>query len=342
MKSLARWMLPLLISALWIGSCCAQTAPQNSALPKKPGDLIQLAFQQNGLHGDLKPWHIHVTWQTVDAKGKVQETGTWEEWWAGKSEFKEVFEQPGFHQTYWATDRGDFITGDPGWPAWIFTELETIYTPHHSEAETNEKFGREWEKFGHVKLQCLNPQGPEGQRTDTSYCFDTASPAIQVEIDSPIEVAFYGAEFFQGQIVPSSAHLVRLGLPDTIINLDSIDALKQPPASLFTPSPDAVPVDPTYLVGMSGVVPAKFPGEKLARPLIEQHRITIRSVVVAFDVVVAKDGSVSRAEVIGATPGLDMEPVLKVVKQAHCDPATWSGHPVPMRLTFTLQINYPR
>lgn len=343
MKLPARWLLLLSISVLCTAACCAQAAAPNSGLPRKPNDLIRLAFQQNGLPATgLKPWHLHVTWQTVDAKGNVQETGTWEEWWAGKSEFKEVYEEPGFHQTYWATDHGDFVTGDQGWPAWIFAELESIYTPYHSAAEAGEKFEREWKKFGPAKLQCLNPHEREGQETTTSYCFDEVSPAIQVEIDSPIEVALYGSESFQGQMVPNSAHLVRLGLPDTIIQLNSIEELAQAPASLFRPPPDAVPVDPRRMQGMDGVVSARFPGERLIAPLEEQRRITIRGVIVALDIVVAKDGTVSRAEVVGATPELDLEPVLKAVKQAHCDPAMWHGLPIASRFTVETQLNYPR
>lgn len=336
MKSLPRRVLSLLASVLWISSCCAQTAPQNSALPEKPGDLIQLAFQQNGLHGDLKPWHIHVTWQTVDAKGKVQQTGTWEEWWAGKSEFKEVFEQPGFRQTYWATDHGDFISGDSGWPAWIFTELEDLYTPHHSATETGEKFRRAWKNFGKARLQCLSPAKEE---TNISYCFDTGSPAIQVEIDPPVEVALYGPEFFQSQIVPSSGRLIRLGLPDTVIRLDSIEEMAQVPATPFAPPANAVPVDPRRPEGMDGFVAARVRerGPIPEMPLTLPR--TIRHVVIAFDVVVAKDGTVSRVELVGASPGMDVASCLSGAQQWRYHPATWNGRPIATRFTRVFEIN---
>lgn len=341
MKSPARWSLLLLVSVLWASCSCAQSVPQSAPapLPQNPSDLVHLALKKNGLQGDLKPWHIRVTWQTVDAKGQMAETGTWEEWWAGKSQFKEVYAQPGFQQTYWATDHGDFVSGDPAWPPWIFTELESIYTPYHSETETHENFRRGWKKFGKVKLQCLSPQGPENDRTNLSYCFDTASPTIRVEIDAPIEVAFEGFDTFQGQVIPNSGRLIRLGMADTIIHLDSVDALTQFPGGLLTPPVDAVPVDPRHLTRADGVVPGKLLKQGPIPHLTVIQRTTEQSVIVAFDIVAARDGTVSRVEVVGATPGIDLTTYVRFAQQARYDPATWNGRPIAIRFSTALEIH---
>ena len=49
-------------------------------MPSDPAALLELAAKKNGLQNvTAAPWHIKATYQVLDDKGSVKETGTFEE-----------------------------------------------------------------------------------------------------------------------------------------------------------------------------------------------------------------------------------------------------------------------
>jgi len=330
-------MLSLLMFNICAVSSFAQSAAQNplAPLPKKPSDLIELAVQKNGLRdANLEPWHIQVTWQTVNAQGQPTKTGTWDEWRASKSQFRETYQTAGFNQTYWMTDHGSFLTGDPGWPAWIFTELENIYTPF-PPVISHQNFVRNWVKTGQSKLQCLSA-GDLQPGNSTTYCFDTTSPAIRIQIDPPVEVVVDSYGSFQGQFIPTHLRLFRVGLPDTTIRVDAVGKLLPAEMVVFAPPSNAVPADPREMTEADGLMPGglirvgDFPSPTDAKGK------DIRTAIIGLDIVIANDGTASRIEVIGATPGLDPQPYLDFFQKARYHPSTWKGRPIAIRNTTVL------
>lgn len=323
-------LLTLILPAL------AQTPAPGTPLPKNPSALMELAWQQNGLHdATLKPWHIHATWQTLDDKGQPKDAGTWEEWWANEQEYEIIYSTAGFRQTWWATDRGDFITGDDEWPAWIFEEIEDIFTPQHPTQ--TKSFKEERRKIGGVELQCLVPRQHSGPLH--SYCLGFTSPAIRVEINPPVDITYNALSVFQGQILPGDIRLFRLGLPETAIHLDSVEKLSQVTHALFTPPADAVPVAPRRL-GFPDVVVGKMNnGENL--PTAKDSMGRPINGIIGLDVVVGKDGTISRLEVIGATPGLNQQPFLDALSKRRYEPSLYRGQPIATRIqeVLTFQTN---
>lgn len=340
MNLISRSLLPLLVSALCAASCCAQAAPQNPPpLPKNPAALMQLAWQQNGLHGaDLKPWHVRVTWQTVDRRGQPQQTGTWEEWWASPTEYKEEYETEGFHQTWWVTDHGDYVSGDRGWPAWIFSEIENIFTPQTQDLKKHDDLVRTWRKIGGARLQCLkNIDAPRG--ADFAYCLDVALPAIRVYTEPAVEAIVTTVLQFQGQFLPGDLRLFRLGMPDTEIHLDDAQELNQPPDSTFRPPSDASTAAPRRFVEADGLVPGLTLAHKPLPPPRDTHGRMLINAVISMSIIEAKDGSVSRVEVVGATPGLNQEPYLDFFKAERFRPSIYHGQPIAVRLQVALTFD---
>lgn len=332
MKS-ARW-LPLLA----LLSACASAAAQNSPpaeLPKDPKALMQLAWQQNGLHdASLKPWHIHVAWQTVDGQGRTTAQGTWEEWWAGESQYRIVYDTAGFHQTWWATPGGYFTSGDSGWPPWIFTEIESVITPLRAAPDAKaSKYKREQKKFGAVELQCLS----ERDHKD-AYCFNGKSPAIRAVLSPPVDLICNEPFAFQDRIVPRKFQVFQLGLGETTVQIDSIELLTGINDTAWMPPHDAMKSDPRRPENSGDITG----GRRIAGDfpeLTDRAGHIIPYCILGLDEVVGADGRISRLEVTGATPALDQAGFIREYeKSARYRPAMYHGKPIAARITEVLTM----
>ena len=132
-------LLPCSISA-------QQTASPPPPLPKAAVALLQLAWQQHGLHGPgIQPWHVRATWTEVDDKGQATDTGTWEEWWAGENKYKISYTNGTFQQSLFVTDHGLFVSGSADAPSWAFARVQEAMTSpipelqHHSKSSWHEQ-----------------------------------------------------------------------------------------------------------------------------------------------------------------------------------------------------------
>ena len=75
-------------------STAAATAPSASTMPTDPAELMKLAAEVNGLHSDkLAPWHLKLSFQLYDFKGKPTEKGTFEEFWITPKEVQDHLRQ---------------------------------------------------------------------------------------------------------------------------------------------------------------------------------------------------------------------------------------------------------
>ena len=58
-------------------------------MPADPAELLALASKMNGLqNAGTEPLHVKATYQLLDDKGDVKETGTFEEFWVSDKKYK--------------------------------------------------------------------------------------------------------------------------------------------------------------------------------------------------------------------------------------------------------------
>lgn len=331
-------MKTLHLPALLALACCsipgafAQTPPQTSPpqLPSDPAALMQLAWQQNGLHEPgLQPWHARATWQILDKKGKAEKQGTWEEWWAGPHESKMVYNSPDFQQTYWATTQGGYTLEGHGSISWVEDfVMRTILSP----VATARDLSRAQLKVSHIKvdgapLDCAvvadsktNPVG--------DFCFDPGRTALRASASLIGQTTMNSIVQFQGRHLAKDIYVSRVGMPAIQIHLDEIEALAPGAESQLAPPPEAKLVTPrTARITLSSGVAAghRLSGDVPEYPLLakQQH---VQGTVVLW-AVIGKDGAIHDLEIIAGPPELQ-ESAVDAVKTWRYSPYLLNGEPV--------------
>jgi hypothetical protein len=342
--SLLPHMTPARVSALLL--CCSAPvfaafaqapAPALPPLPKDPTALLQLASQVNGLDGDsLQPWHLRATW-TMPDKGQIGDHGTFEEWWAGPDRSETVLTADGFHQTRWVTSHGSFMTGDDGFPPWVFElVLQSYLTPAPNAESLARLRPRSVQASG--KDRAMRCAGQGASTIVTKFCFDGNLPAIRIRGAEVTEAAFNNLIQFQGRYLAQDVHVVRLGMPPVDIHLDEVGSLHDVAAADLSPPANAVPASPWGSSPKHGLIfPVRISGET---PQLDPNGASRGSVVaVELSIVVEKDGSVSHIEVIGGTPSAQ-QPYVNAVKTWRYRPATLDGSAIPLQLGVSEDIAY--
>lgn len=301
-----------------------QTSPQ--PLPSDPAALMQLAWQQNGLHGsDLKPWHVRASWQVVNDKGKPQKQGTWEEWWAGPHESKVMYDSPDFQQTTWSSAEGDFTQNIHGSWGWIEDLVEQmVLKPVASQEQLKDSRLREEPYRQHqVTLECATVT--DKSAAISAYCFDATLPDLRTEVTPVLEITLNSVVRFQGRYLAEDVHVSRIGMPAIHIHLDQVESLSPTGESQLAPPPQAKLVQPrTTLTG--GVIAGhRISGEAPEYPILAKQQYVQGTV--SLWAVIGKDGVIHDLEVIGG-PGELQKPSVEAVKTWHYKPYLLNGEPV--------------
>jgi TonB family protein len=119
---------------------------------------LQSADASNTLDdATLRPWHLKVSFQLFDAKGKPTEQGTLEEWWAGQDKDKRIFTSPSYTATEIQTKDGLYrTTGVGAVPEMLDIVRQQVVHPMPSK---DDKAGAKPElrrqSFGKVQLDCI-------------------------------------------------------------------------------------------------------------------------------------------------------------------------------------------
>ncbi len=119
---------------------------------------LQSADNANTLDdATLQPWHLKVSFQLFDAKGKPTEQGTLEEWWAGQDKDKRIFTSPSYTAREIQTKDGLYrTTGVGAVPEMLDIVRQQVVHPMPSkndEADTKPELRQQ--SFGKVPLDCI-------------------------------------------------------------------------------------------------------------------------------------------------------------------------------------------
>lgn len=105
----------------------------------------------------LRPWHLKVSFQLFDAKGKPTEQGTLEEWWAGKDKDKRIFTSPSYTATEIHTKDGLYrSTGVGAVPEMLdLVRQQVVHPMPNKNDEAGAKPELRRQRFGKVQLDCI-------------------------------------------------------------------------------------------------------------------------------------------------------------------------------------------
>jgi len=148
-------------------------------------------------------WHLKMTFRAFDEQGKVEDQGTFEEYWAAPNKSKRVLSSSAVHKTDYRTDKGVFQIGDRGpVPATIAKTLQAVL---HS-----------W-PWSQGSLVC------------------SVAPPLQFTCSHPI--------LYLDKPLPSDFDGTVEGKTILTAHVESIEPLTANDAAQFEPPPDAVPVE---------------------------------------------------------------------------------------------------
>ncbi len=348
MKIAAQYLLSLILAGCCAPGSVAQTTPRTSPspLPKDPAALMQLAWQQNGLHDPgLQPWHARTSWELVDAKGKPEMQGTWEEWWAAEKEYKVAVTIQGHEQTRYVTDRGTFVVGAPPASPMVNFVSRMLLSPVPNwtllasvglEILTHRAKGQ--------KLTCTAPENEMGEMHSSTklpqYCFSGNLPAIRLVATRGSESVFNSFVQFQGRYVARDIRIVGASFAEFDIHVDALEPIAPVKTADFTPPAGALHAPPGRISVAGDVMDGYFiGGQPPAYPPVARRDDVAGTVVLAATI--EKDGSVGNLSVVSGPPELE-EAAIAAVRTWRYLPYVLDGEPVSVETQIKVAFHLGR
>lgn len=327
-------------AVLWLASLMpnaafAQNAHAPQPLPKDPVTLLQLAWQQNGLHGsDLQPWHLRATWTEVNQKGQATDAGVWEEWWAGDTKYKISYRAGNLRQDLFVTDHGSFVSGSPDAPNWNFSLVQAMVTnpmPNPEQIRSS-KWSMTYQKYGGIENTCAEEKGAD------EYCFANGLPILRIYRDPVAAIGIDSPVLFQGRYVARQIRILQRGLPEIDIAVGQIDPIRVVDAADFMPPHDAVAANSNLTAeGVRDATPVRGNIWEYWKAQEETGAWKFRALgsVVWIDAVIKNDGTSSD---LHAMTGLAIfqESALKMVRTWRFKPYLVDGKPIDIRVRICI------
>ncbi len=330
--------------AVFIVALTGQARPQDTATAT---ERLHRAMDLNSIDDpQLKPWHLKLSFQLFDAKGKPAEQGAIEEWWAASSLHKTVYTSPSFTSTEIQTKDGFYrIKGSPSAPSLLELVLKQVMHPMPSKQEIDEsKPDLRTETFAKIPMDCIMlaqeiktvPYPPLG--LFPTYCFDHGKDSLRISYDFGSQlIARNKMGEFQGRQV----------VIDQTASLDSVTAitahvemLSSMPLndSIFVTSEDLEKVDPNPVRVASGVVQGlRLSNVAPVYPAQSKANHTTGSVILHARL--GRDGRIHGLKIV-STPDADLAIAsLSAVRQWTYKSFLLNGKPVEIETQITVNFN---
>lgn len=105
----------------------------------------------------LKPWHLLLSFQLLDVKGKTTESGTIEEWWAAPNLYKTVYTSPSYNNTEIRNERGLYKASPDLYPPETLSLVidQTVHPMADQDEVEGSRPDLRKEPWGKVPLDCI-------------------------------------------------------------------------------------------------------------------------------------------------------------------------------------------
>jgi TonB family protein len=222
----------------------APGAPNVFLMPTEPAAILAVGSKVNGLNGhEVSPWHIKATYQVFDTKGKLSNTGSYEEFWLSDKSYKRTYTSPTFTQTEYATEQGLYRSGSQDWPGRQETEVRMYLTAPISAMSGlhDVQLKKENLSVGTARLQCVTLKSSQVYPVESAYCFEQDRPMLRLALspDGSSQRLYNGVVEFQKRFIAKDVRVTYRNNPVLIIHVDEIGGLPASSPPEFTPSPDA-------------------------------------------------------------------------------------------------------
>jgi TonB family protein len=342
--------LCLAVSTSAFSQTTPSAAPATPELPKDPREVFAMAapfYDYNA--ADLKPWHLHATYQLYDEKGNPTEQGTYEYWWVSPQMSRSSWSRPGATHTDWHTGDGKHAYEDTGERLNFFEyKLQSmILSPLPSAAEIDRKGNRLDRRMVSVqsgKIPCIMiiPELSEGTLAETvplgmfpTYCFDSKLPVLRMSNSlGTLAMEFNKIVKVQNHFLPEDilflegTRKILSATIDKITKLDPGEPALTPSVGVHVAKQDKAVLAAGISTGMliKKVVPV-YPEDA------QRARISGRVILKAL---IGRDGRIHDLQVISAPLPSLAGSALWAVSRWEYTPYLLNGEPVEVETTINV------
>lgn len=363
----AGWLcaLPLSILCLTVSGVCQQSSPDSNSSSPDPKDFLLAAANANGLARlNLTPWHITISFDSKDGRGRPLSQGTFEELWAGPDKYKRIFATSNFNQVEYVTSAGIRRTGSPdSAPSELMEIVDQFIHPIAMDKDSIDaaKLQMGEPSAGGTKLVCVvvsQPPEPvtaiqafflKGSVSNETYCTDEHSPILRIQVSDSRNSRYVRNSIikFQDCYLPQTIEEYGASSPAQkpmlTAKLEKIESLSSIDDAQFTPPADAVP--PPKVIALDVRETSR---QLLHHPYPEydflypgEHRSEHLGGLVIIALQIHTDGHVSNLRIVGG-PQTMRQASLDAVRNWTYKPFTRDGEPVEVNTTVTLVYSLTR
>ena len=297
----------------------------------------------------MKPWHLKLSFQLFDAKGKPTETGTIEEWWAGPTMYKTVYTSPSYTSTEIQTKDGRYRSrGATSVPSLLELVLRQVVDPMPSEQDiADSKPNLRKEDVGKTPMDCIMLSQPFKNVAYApfglfpTYCFDRDKDSLRVSYDFGTQLRVRNKlGVFQQRTVVVDQTTLQNSTAEITAHVDVLQTIS-PNEVDFAPAKDAEEVNQSQaVVASSEIAVLKFSGAAPNYP--ETSRRNHVSGTVILKVRLGTDGHIHSLRVI-STPDADLAIAsLAAVRQWTYRPYLLNGQPVEVNTEIKVNFKFER
>jgi TonB family protein len=305
---------------------------------------------------DTGPFHLKAHFDTFGIDGKLDGSGTLEEYWDGKERLRRELVYRGATMTIWRTPK-EFRKGGTLHSAYFMRRLVRGFEDAIPQAQVLEMraFTENQSTLGSVPMHCiltrskpapppqnLPPDWPYGPTDEQAYCLSNEDRFLRVEQSFPDEVlVFNKLHPFGSKAVPYEIRLTQSDLQRGSFEVDTLDTWT-PEDSVLVPPADAVATAP------AGDRSIGVPGNLIAGRIISQPRPVYPPIAKAGHVqgsvilgaLITKQGTIDDLEVlISRAPSLN-DAAVEAVKQWRFRPFLLNGEPVAVDTTIVVTFAF--
>jgi TonB family protein len=316
----------------------AVSARSQGAVQASPMDDWGKLVAANNL--DVKgnaPFHLGMTFQLYDLKGKPTGTGSFETWWPGVGGRRTLVKLAGLNEDGSAPDGADAATVRYGYLVnqLIESAIHPVPTMESPGGTVTKPF-----TYGKIKLECTGPKASpteamNAQPATVCAAPDTTDVLVLHGLGGQLQMLRPKTGKFHDTFVALELRIYYLGMEAIEGKTTTLQA--SGPAVLQEETPAGKTPGPSVVRTSGGVISGhriKFVGPSY--PM--EAKISHLSGTVLLNAVIGKDGVIRRLVPLASTDSMFTDSAMQAVRQWRYSPYLLNGEPTEVDTTIT--VNY--
>ncbi|WP_263383671.1 energy transducer TonB [Granulicella arctica] len=309
--------------------------------------LRQASLESSLDQAGLKPWHLLLSFQLLDAQGQSMEAGTIEEWWASPSLHRIVYTSKSYNNTELLKEQGFYKASPDIFPPEMMeaVQAQTVHPMPDSEEVEGSKPDLRKLDMSKVPLDCIMLDQP---LTNLAYpplglfptvCLDRDKTSLRLRIDSgTIVVTHNTIGTFQGKHVATNQTISLDNLPVIKAHIEKLNT-EALTSSDFQAASELVRIEETT-PSIAGSVIAGNNLKKVTPFYPARAKLNHVSGTVTLGALIGRDGRVHRLKII-STPDADLAIAsLVAVRQWTYKPYVLNGQRVSVDTTIKVNFSF--